>query len=1151
MNRSPHIRIGTLSTLLPLFAAGLVLTGAACVEAAPTPPTKTAPTATILGYAFDPDGKPVAGATVCLTKNSDSDDETIEPPVLAQATSAANGRFEMKPTAAQIKLDPSDPSAVLEIWIHKPGLAAAHAAVIAEQAGRPIIINLHSTTGTPIRVLEPDRSPCKDATVTPTHASVSDGDWFAIPKPIKERLKVRTGADGRANLPNFDGRHQVVSIEKPGFGAQMVTIRGQRPCPVPVVLERTHSLEGQLLLPKGVTADLSRMKLDLYVWRIEELRTHCPRGKADAHWWIDQIASVDRDGRFAFPSVLNESRGYLGLQHGTRFIERHAYSVHCLPGLQRSNLGVEAILRVRVPWHVWSDVTVDTSLRLPIALPWQLAVGQAAWTAVRDAKLHIDVSLVKAVRVSRVFRSSQTNQPVSGVRIFIRRPPKAITENAFKDAAPLFTGIHSAYFAFKCATTLEWLYERTIRSRYAGGETGRNGLFEANLKPGENYEMAWESPQGFVGATTFRYEKFHVPVDADSHTLAAIELLPLHRLDGQLVDAAGKPLSNARVLAVSQSNQPNAHQSRSKDTRCWTSTDSASRWTMTDSVGHFHFGPIAAGTEVSLMAVRHGVSLDERTVTASDAPAALRWKAQELTLLSGRVLGPDHRPIRGAQVAVEVENSPDATQFFQTTADELGRFETPAEFPKQLKYRLVVRSILKSVAMSPWICPATGGIRFPDVLVEPAKLGLDNTIPGNEVIALVDGRPILAAEIVERAYPEPLRPDGLSLLAADKGIKAGNVTEADYRSLQIAAFKKYAADYARTRMAARACEAAFDWGARSFRVAADRAIDKMFDEYVEKLERDLGVTSPAEVDEKLHRQGTSLASLKPEFRYRLLADEYIRQAGQTRAVSVDRQRLLSYYRDHRASFGVRATVCWQMLEIEFDNSSQRPRQGVEQASAEDTKPWTQPPKARGFDLDGSVLNKPLNSVDTNWGYKSSQSAEGASAAEKPKKDDAVDLLKFAEEARAHASQKQARDRLAEARALLKNGVAFDVVAKKFSAGSTAERGGWQTPVDPEAIADKTTADVLRKLPEGQISAVIETGHSFRVIRVATRTPVGWWPFEEVEGWIKQELASDAQREALEDLYSRTTVESPYIDKFLCRKFGRRQPKSQQTDAFSE
>jgi hypothetical protein len=1147
MTRFRPTQLGNSPSCLPFFVAVLVLAESASLNAAKTPQSKPAEIATVVGYAFDPDGKPVANATVCLTKNSDSDDETIEPPVLAQATSSANGRFELQAAAAQIKLDPADPSAVLEIWIHKQGLAAAHATVVAELVGQPIIVNLHNTTGTPIRVLRSDRSPCLGATVTPTHASVSEDEWLAVPRPIKDRLKVQTGADGRANLPNFDGQNQVVSIEKPGYGVQMVTIRGQRPCPVPVVLQPVHAIEGQLLQPKGVTTDLSRIKLHLYIWRIEEHRTHCSRGKADAHWWLGQEASVNRDGQFEFANVLAKSRGYVAVSYESGFVETYPFRGRCVPGFERSNLGVVAVLRVRLPWHVISPVTIDTSLRLPMALPWQIALCSAAWTAWANEKLHVDIRLAKAVRVTRVFRNSTTNQPLSGVRIYLREAPQAITGTSLEGAAPLLKGIDSVCFAIMGATALETLYETTIGSRhtFGSGETARNGKFEVRLAPGKDYEMAWEPPQGFVGAGTYRYESFHVPVRSDSHTLTPIELTPLRRLDGQLADAAGKPLSHASVLAVSQPNQPNANQRRSKDT---------SRWTITDSAGHFHFGQMAAGTKLTLMAVRHGVPLDERMVTAGDSPAALRWKAQELTSLSGRVLGPDRQPICGAQVAVEVENSPDATQFFQTTADELGRFETPAEFPKGLKYRLVVRSILKSVAASPWICPATAGTHFPDVLVEPAKLGLDKKIPGSEAIALVDGRPIPASEIVERAYPEPLSPDGLSLFRADKGIKAGNVTEATYHSLQIAAFKKYAAEYARTRMLARALEVKFPLD-KGQKAAVDRAIDKMFDEYVEKLAGDFVVTSRAEVEQKLRQWGTSLASLKKEFRYRMLADEYLRQIGRSQA-GIDRQHLLSYYREHRASFGVRAKVCWQMLEIEFENPSDRTDQKVEQASAEDTNPWTQPPPyrtqgtAQGLNFGGSVLDKPLNPDHTShWADNSSPSAARKGPRQDSKKDHAIDVLQY--EADLETSRDKRRGKLAEARALLKSGVAFDAVAKKFSSGPTAERGGLQTPVDPEVIADKRTADALRQLPEGQISAVIETAHSFRVIRVASRTPAGGRPFEEVEDSIKQTITADSQKEALEELYSRTTVESPYIDKLICRKLAERQAKRQQADAFSE
>ena len=137
---------------------------------------------------------------------------------------------------------------------------------------------------------------------------------------------------------------------------------------------------------------------------------------------------------------------------------------------------------------------------------------------------------------------------------------------------------------------------------------------------------------------------------------------------------------------------------------------------------------------------------------------------------------------------------------------QTARFRRRPGFPKQLKYRLTVRAILKDVASSAWICPATSGSRFPDLVVERSKLGLDTRFFGKEVVALVDGRPILASEILERAYPEPLPPQGLSLLMAAKGLQNDRVTEADYRALQETAIRKYAADYARTRMLGRAYE---------------------------------------------------------------------------------------------------------------------------------------------------------------------------------------------------------------------------------------------------------------------------------------------------------------------------------------------------------
>ncbi len=112
---------------------------------------------------------------------------------------------------------------------------------------------------------------------------------------------------------------------------------------------------------------------------------------------------------------------------------------------------------------------------------------------------------------------------------------------------------------------------------------------------------------------------------------------------------------------------------------------------------------------------------------------------------------------------------------------------------------------------------------------------------------------------------------------------------------------------------------------------------------------------------------------------------------------------------------------------------------------------------------------------------------------------------------------------------LRKGEQFDAVAKKFSNGPHADRGGWQSPIRPDAVADKETAAALRQLPEGQTSGIITTDHSLRIVRVATRTPASFKPFEEVEDSIEKAILGQSQKKALEELYSRTTIESPFID----------------------
>lgn len=148
-----------------------------------------------------------------------------------------------------------------------------------------------------------------------------------------------------------------------------------------------------------------------------------------------------------------------------------------------------------------------------------------------------------------------------------------------------------------------------------------------------------------------------------------------------------------------------------------------------------------------------------------------------------------------------------------------------------------------------------------------------NKMTGNEIIASIDGRPVFASEIFQRAFTAPLTPEGTSLLVATQSLAAGKISEQDFRELQVFAIRKFAKDYIRTRALSQAMIASLG---KTQKEKAEDAIAKEFNNYLERLKKDFNVTTAFEVDKRLRKQGTSLLSLKDEFRDRLLADEYLR-----------------------------------------------------------------------------------------------------------------------------------------------------------------------------------------------------------------------------------------------------------------------------------
>jgi len=1025
-----------LANVLLLLAGILLFRPSPIRSEQPAAAKKTAaPTKKILGRALDVDGRPVAGATVCLTREEDSEVEPFEPTVIAQTQSRADGRFELAPLDSELKKPVEYPPSAFEIWIWKPGLALAHSVFLGEPSERPFSICLENESPVAIRLHKPDGSPCGGATVTPIFVWLRSGRWEMIPKPVQDRLKVRSASDGRVDVPGLDGQFGTVRIETPEFGAQTLSLPAQEPSPVAVTLRETKVLEGRLVLPKGEKGDLSRLKLVINESSREKnseskTKTSKLAGNDPGNWYDHFVVRPDREGRFTigkFPKA----------PHGT--FEFHVSGSNDL---------------------AWANDrgSASSSFDVPQGMP-----------------LKIEIPLRKGVRLTRIVRDSRTRQPLAGISVIM-----ISSKGSF--------------------------FEET---------TDKNGRFRVCLCPGDTYHLHCDLPDGYLHPRAGCEDDILVPTGVDQCELKPMELVQGCTVQGEVYDASGQPISGIRVRATWRAGEPETAKVRNPD---------VSRWATTDAAGRFRFEAVEAGTNVMLVAVRTGVALADpvQIVAGDDKPLRLQEKTREVVALGGRVVGLDRKPISGAQVVVDVEHSPDPSGLFRTTVDSDGSFRTPANFPAQLKYRLTVRSILQDIASSDWMCPAASGNRFPDLVVERSKLGLESRLFGGEIVARVNGRPILASEIFERAYPEPLPPNGLSLLVASRGMEFGRVTEQEFRTLQETAIRRYVRDYVRTRVLSQALEAKME---EEQKKKTEEAIDKMFDEYVERLKKDMKVAARHEVDQQLHQQGTSLASLKVEFRYRLLADEYVRRAGNEDS-AIDPQHLLAYYQAHRDSYAVREKVSWQLLEIKFDNPSLSAGRQVNQFDNaiesethgdDEVERWR---KARQVGVDSD----PWSPHRTRHADDESDKTGTSCNKNRPE----VDVVDYAAHLLPRLDPRKARSMMDEALAQLRKGEPFEAVVKKLSNGPNADRGGWQSRISPDSSANKETAAALRQLAEGETSGVIETGHSFRIVRVACRTPPGWKAFEEVEESIRQVIQRELQRKALEVLYSQVSIESPYI-----------------------
>lgn len=1024
-----------------------------------------APTKRISGRAFDPHGTPVPGATLWLTRNDERDRYLPIPAVLAEAQSRADGRFDLALVESVLKQQAQSPDAELEIWIFKPGLAVGHTSFV----GLPpeVSINLFLQTESPIRLMlkNPNGSPCSGATVIPRIAWAAYAR--AIPQPLGERLRVQSAADGRVSVGGFSGRLLGVTIEKPEFGSQTLVLPEDLSSPLTATLNQTVDAEARIVVPKGAKIDLATIRLAFEV----SSETRSSRREKQAGREVDTPLGGTWLQQF---SVTPDREGRFKikkvLEHGTgRF-------------------------------HGAARIAGATVELFPYVffVPDHPSAGKQG----PGGSWNIEICLIKGICCSASVLDAQTKKPIPGVKVLF--VPKRLI-----DASP--------------EVDTEQSVTQTQLPDWA--RTDEQGRARIQLTPGEMFYVECEIPEGYLRSIASHDTAVQLPADGERFEFKPFELVRSCTISGSATDASGQPLAGV-LIRGSWRDETAPGKGPAAETPHWATTDSA---------GRFQFGGIAAGTKVTLLSVRAGVPLSEPVTTVAGGGKTYQLRANEKCVaLAGRVLGEDRKPLSGAQIVIDVADSPDPSRRFRATLDTKGSFHTPVQFPARLKYRLSVCSMLETVASTAWICPAESGTQFPDLVVDHAKVNLHERLTGKEIVARVNGQPTLASELLERAFVDPLT-CGRSLFLASAELADGRATEAEFRSLQDEAIKKYLSEFVKTRLLTQAYLARLDAEERK---TVEDAVVKEFDKYVERLKGDFRASTRDEVDRGLRKQGTSLASLQAEFRYRLISDEYLRTNSPDDDLVWRQAR--AYYQADRGPYTTPEKVIWQLLEINFDKGrTATVRTDTKQAppGTETLTDWAEPKKSEtklivtGSDFDTAdtglfpPANRDAESKPRTEAAPTNAERLAAEVKETERKTD--ELIQSAAALGEYIGPQKAHSLMGTALAQLHQGTPFEVVAKKFSDGPEADHGGWQTPTRADSIADEKTAAALRQLPEGATSPIIRTDHSLRVVRVVSRVAAGLKPFEEVEQSIRGLIRRELQRKALDEIFSRASIELVY------------------------
>lgn len=239
-----------------------------------------------------------------------------------------------------------------------------------------------------------------------------------------------------------------------------------------------------------------------------------------------------------------------------------------------------------------------------------------------------------------------------------------------------------------------------------------------------------------------------------------------------------------------------------------------------------------------------------------------------------------------------------------------------------------------------------------------------------EVVAYVDGEPILAGEVLEpyagqlkqiraQAPPEQFAALRKQLLQRDLPLHIDNrvLIQAFHSSLT-----------------------------KDQRDNLDQAMDMMFDKQVEEMKARFGIHTDHELDLELQKSDSSLATIRQAFANKVMAQEFLR-GKLPNFPEPTRIELVDYYQEHLDEYRIAARARWEQIQISYGqhggknaasevlyNAADELRNGVdfaEVARKYSDGPtakqgglwdWTQPGSLKDKNIDRAIFSIPVGQI---------------------------------------------------------------------------------------------------------------------------------------------------------------------------------------------